>query len=653
MPLSICQTYQKELPFSVSYNLHPDIEIYNLNAELSNRQDDSHIKIIDNDTIVFFDPIIGETFSVHININSIGRWNAIENGDSIWQLQVNSTTGSYMMLIFDDFYLPYGTKLFVYSTNKSQILGPFTDENNYPSRKFTTAPLKTNSLIIEYYKPYYIKDQAKLNIKSVGLIDESFTKDLRDGFGSSDSCMINVMCPEYANWCNQRRSVVLNIRVIELDSTLRRGTCSLLTNEKRDGKPFLLTAFHVVATATEPDGSLSQSAIDELQNWVFIFNYQSPTCLNPMIEPTFEYFISGATYICGRSSAAVTGGTDYALLQLNQKPPSNYNAYYNGWSNNKDDITDTGVGIHHPQWDIKKIAEWKRVSTGINRVTVNYTQGGTQQGSSGSPLFNASGYVIGQLTSGSVKYPCGEKSRGNYGRFDKSWNFGLREELNPNGTHAGGYYDIVSMNGSETCKLNWSFINCNDLHTSDNVGIAISGAIRQYDGVYNAKDYISAENTVIQFGTKVIFEAGIQIVLKPGFSAAAGSNFIAKIGDCELGCSNGKNIGGGNEIGFYNSNETDIIKKNIDAQNEENHVNTKDVIVYPNPNHGIFSIKLPDKKNKLQKIIITDARGVIVYNNSDDNIVTNDIQLSNLVAGIYIISLYYIYKILTSKFAVL
>ena len=47
-------------------------------------------------------------------------------------------------------------------------------------------------------------------------------------------------------------------------------------------------------------------------------------------------------------------------------------------------------------------------------------------------------------------------------------------------------------------------------------------AIRQYDGVYNAKDDISAENTTIQSGTKVVFEAGNKILLKPGFHATAG-----------------------------------------------------------------------------------------------------------------------------------
>jgi len=653
--ISICQNYGKELPFTFLNNLHTNIEMYNLNAELTRIQDESRFEIIENDTIEFSNPIVGETFSVSININNIGTWTEISHGDSIWQLQINSTAGSYMMLIFDDFYLPYGTKLFVYAADKSQIFGPFTDENNYPSRKFSTAPLKTNSLIIEYYKPYYIKEQAKLNVKSVGLIGENFRNN-QGGFGASDPCMINVMCPEYANWCNQRRSVVLNVRVVAIDSTLRRGTSSLLANEKRDGKPFLLTAFHVVATATNPDGSLSQSAIDELQNWVFVFNYQSPTCSNPTTDPTFVYFISGATYICGRSALAITGATDYALLQLNQKPPKNFNAYYNGWSNNKDDITETGIGIHHPLWDIKKIAEWEKTSIGAYRIAGRFTQGGTQQGSSGSPLFNNSGYVIGQLAAGDPQNPCGKKSTGNYGRFGVSWKFGLREELNPTGSHSGGNYDIISMSGDETCKQNWSFNNCNDLHTSDNVGIAIHGSIRQYDGVYNAKDYITAENTTIQPGSekKVVFEAGNQIVLKPGFHATSGSIFTAKIGDCELGCNNGKNVGpDANEMVIENSNNTTAIEKSMNITNVENYVNTQEFVVYPNPNRGVFSIKVSDEENELQKIIITDVRGVVIYNNTEKNIVINEIQLPNPVAGIYIISLYFKDKILTSKFAVL
>jgi hypothetical protein len=649
--LSICQTSNKELPISFLYNLPTNIETYHLNAQLTRIQNETRIEVIEGDTLDFSDPIIGELFSVPININTIGTWTVLDNGDSIWQLQINSTAGTYMMLCFDDFYLPYGTKLFVYAADRSQTYGPFTDENNYPSRKFSTAPLKTNSLIMEYYKPSYVREQAALNVQSVGLIQEDFGT----GFGDSDPCMINAMCPEYNSWCNQRRSVALIIRVQSY--TIRKGTGSLLTNEKRDGKPFFLTAFHVVDT--DGDGSMSQSEIDELQNWVFVFNYQSPGCSNPTIEPSFEYFISGAAYIRGYWVNTFGNGPDYALLQLNQKPPKNYNVYYNGWSNDNDDMTETGVTIHHPKCDIKKIAVWKKRATGgtVSWWRVQFTEGGTQVGSSGAPLFNDSGYVVGQLNSGIPNHPCGSSSRGTYGRFSRAWhNYGLHYELNPSGKKSGGNdIDIISMSGDESCKQDWYFNNCDDLHTSDNIGVELFQQIRQYDGVYNAKNQIKAENTIIQSGTRgVVFEAGNQIILKPGFHAKAGSNFIAKIGDCERGCNNGKSAGIDDyEMIIFNSDTTDIIQKSMPVSVFENNDKVQEFTIYPNPNRGIFSIQLSNEKSELQRIMITDVRGIVVYNNNDTNTVINEIQLPNPVPGIYIISLYFKDKILTSKFAVL
>jgi len=113
-PLSICQTSNKELPISFLYNLPEQIEEYNLKAQLTRVGNETRTKVIDEiDTLDFSDPIIGELFTVSINKNNIGTWTALDNGDSIWRLQINSTEGNYMMLCFDNFYLPYGTKLFV------------------------------------------------------------------------------------------------------------------------------------------------------------------------------------------------------------------------------------------------------------------------------------------------------------------------------------------------------------------------------------------------------------------------------------------------------------------------------------------------------------------------------------------------------------
>jgi V8-like Glu-specific endopeptidase len=640
-------------PYTFSKSLESQVSSYNLTANLQNLESSIRTDTIESDTVVtFYDPIIGEVFPANINQHSHGTWDVLDNNDKIWRLKVNSNAGSYIMLIFNDFYLPKGTSLYIYSSDKTQLLGAFTSKNNTSQNKFTTTPLKCNSLILEYYKPSWVTEQEHLSIQSIGLITKDFANIMNKELGESGDCMINAKCPEYENWCNQRRSVALIIRVLQDGGQIRWCSGSLVTNERRDGKPLLLTAFHCIDN--DPDnGSIEQSEKDEIQNWVFVFNYQSSDCANPTTVPSLMYSISGATYVNSHKKS------DYALLQLNQKPPKNYNVFYNGWSNDKDDMTNTGVCIHHPSGDIKKISEWnKKTSLLVNYWRVKYTAGSTEGGSSGSALFNSSGYVVGQLKMGLAA--CGNNKADYFGRFDKSWHkFGLSWELNPNGTHSGSsQHYISSMSGDETCRDDWYFASGNDLHTSANVNFLNLSSIgtRQYDGVYNAKNSIVAENVTIQAGTSVTFEAGNKIVLKPGFHAEAGSNFVAKIGYCERGCGNGFKMAGGSNPNQPKDDMT-IVQNEQEIENiilEKNkeisdtlYFFDETITIFPNPNDGSFEISLPFKSEEIYRIQVINQTGQIVFEKTSHT--GTEINIPNPIPGMYFVSVVSKGKVFTQK----
>ena len=608
-----------------------------------------------DDSLVVEEPIIGELFPISINPKEQGNWSKLENGDSLWQLEINSLIGEYMMLIFDDFFLPKGSEFFVFSSDKSQVLGAFTSDNNTSNNKFSITPIKSQSIVVEYYHPSSCIEKYRLNIQSVGIINESLENILPEALGSSGDCMINAKCPQYENWCNQRRSVALIIRVLSNGGSIRWCSGSLVTNEKRDGKPLFLTAFHCIDNDPE-NNSIEQSEKDEINNWIFVFNYQSADCNNPSSEPSLQYSISGATYINSNHNS------DYALLQLNSRPPKDYNVYYNGWSNDKDDMTNWGVCIHHPAGDIKKISEWdKETSLKANFWKVKWTEGSTEGGSSGAPLFNNSGYVVGQNYASNGKPACDDKKRNWFGRFDKSWHkYGLSWALNPNGTHSGSsQYYISSMSGDEPCKENWYFASGDDLHTSANVNFTNLSTVgtRMSDGVYNAKNNITAENVTIQSATLVTFEAGQSIVLKPGFVAEAGSNFTAKIGDCERGCGNGLKSA---SKGISSQEEEMIISTTpyVDDEavpeiNEENPKQTEfylfeeEIKVYPNPNDGNFYLDIPLKREDVIKIQIIDNLGKTVFESSLSN--GNEVNIPNPQKGIYFVSVVMKDKIFTQK----
>ena len=98
---------------------------------------------------------------------------------------------------------------------------------------------------------------------------------------------------------------------------------------------------------------------------------------------------------------------------------------------------DTSYLVHHPNADIRKI------STSVNEATIHpnqigwiegyttpahhhfrmkFTEGGHEPGSSGGPLFNQDGYLVGQLHGGSAG--CEATNNAFIGRLSKSWSLG-------------------------------------------------------------------------------------------------------------------------------------------------------------------------------------------------------------------------------------
>jgi hypothetical protein len=159
---------------------------------------------------------------------------------------------------------------------------------------------------------------------------------------------------------------------------------------------------------------------------------------------------------------AAASGSDFFLVLLGTPVPESYNAYFNGWSREVSTPSTSGVSIHHPQGDIKKIsayttplepAVWKGGSK-LAHWLVKWSQtpnghGTTEGGSSGSPLFDSQGRLIGTLTGGDSSCDSAFlESPDWYGMFSYSWDKNgtdsvsvLKYWLDPDSTN------IMSLNG--------------------------------------------------------------------------------------------------------------------------------------------------------------------------------------------------------------
>jgi len=380
--------------------------------------------------------------ATNFTLENAGTWTELPNGDRVWRLKIEAKDALGLCFLFKNFHLPNGSRLFMYNENKTVVKGAYSSMNNLPHQKFMTGMIEEEVAILEYFEPKYSKGKGSFEIYQVmqAYHPERMKSDYEfqtyTGFGESLDCEKEINCTPGNIVQNQKRGVVR----IRTAYTNALGWCSgtLINNTSNDGTPYILTANHCGnPTGFTPDYT----------QWRFDFNYEFPTCASSPIEPDFQSLHS-AQLISNREES------DFLLLSLYTFVPNNVNAYFNGWDRS-DAIPQNADMVHHPAGDVKKHSQaysqpitihsseimWDNVvTTPPNyhfRAIMNY--GTMEQGSSGCPIFNQDGRVIGQLHGGNAN--C-EIKISYHGRFHKSWDDGanstsrLQDWLDPIGTGA-------------------------------------------------------------------------------------------------------------------------------------------------------------------------------------------------------------------------
>lgn len=385
----------------------------------------------------FTDPI-----AVDLSPATAGEWTDLPDGSALWRLKIRSEGALALAFLYDQFYLPPGATLFMYSEDHRQLLGAYTFQNNRTSGKFMTGLISGTAAIIEYYEPAAVAGQGRLHLFR---IDRAYRRDFAEsdlpgvkryagnampGFGTSLDCNVNANCPAGESYRKQQRSVCRILVVVEEGIGLCTGT--LINNTKQDGTPYVLSGFHC------QDG---YTPLYEF--WRFDFNYESPGCDNPATEPFFDAVL-GCQPVAGRQA------NDMLLLEVTTPIPPSYNVYLAGW-NRRTAAPTSAVGLHHPVGDIKKIStitsgirvfsgpiNWNnQVQTPANHhFTMNFTTGTFEVGSSGSSLFDPAGLIVGTLHGGN---PSCDSTQAFYARLALAWDGGgtpetrLKDWLDPLG----------------------------------------------------------------------------------------------------------------------------------------------------------------------------------------------------------------------------
>lgn len=399
---------------------------------------------------------IGVSIPVDLNLNNSGTWiNLPDNNGSLWRLSLRSESALAIGLSYRDFFLPEGATLFIYNKDKSMILGAYTEINNIDNRSFANEYIQGDEFTLELFVPENRVNQVALNISSV----EYFYRGINfpNQSKSSDYCEVDINCPEGANWQDEKKGICkIDIKI---GSAWFNCTGSLMNNTKNDCKPYILLADHCIYYGGYPSAS-------DYNSWVFRFHYERTTCggsTNAAVKT-----MTGCALKAHDTYGQTYTGSDFCLVQLNSTIPTTHNVYYYGWDRSTS-ASSSGVGIHHPSADVMKISTYTTTLTNSNYGTTHWKvywaatvteHGVTEEGSSGSPLFNSSGRVVGTLTGGS-SYCSTPNDPDHYGKFSKHWDANgsvpakrLKDWLDP--TPSTG---VTYVNGIATCNSAGIFEN--------------------------------------------------------------------------------------------------------------------------------------------------------------------------------------------------
>ncbi|WP_052115810.1 trypsin-like serine peptidase [Porphyromonas crevioricanis] len=380
----------------------------------------------------------------------------VQVGDrSVWTLRLKSHGAYSLNVLFGEYQLPPEAELYVYTP--FGVKGAYTDQNNNPSGILAVAPLAGDEITIECSWPTnpdkLLPDNMRLKITELNHAYKDLSQLRVHDVGepwhtlSGLDCAPNVAGHPEVN--EQSRSVLL--MVVE-----GRVVCSgaLINNTASDGTPYVLTASHCYNRNFAFTGIEGESA-RIARTTVFFFGFESPLAKS-FIRGSEELTLSGAELI------AFNEKRDMCLLRITGLPkdregkdlpiPAAYKPYFAGWN-----ISGTPPApyttIHHPLAAVKRYSRsdspislksfnagkytWRDVHWHIKQWQI----GTTAPGSSGAPLFDGNGLIIGALSGG--RSYCPTPYNDFFWALNKSWDtdtgnplHSLRDKLDKSGSGA-------------------------------------------------------------------------------------------------------------------------------------------------------------------------------------------------------------------------
>ena len=332
-----------------------------------------------------------------------GIWEETGDGGILWQVRFTSENAFAISFEYEEFYIPKGSELYVYTPEYEMINGAYTHLNNSEHQHFATPLIKGDIAIIEYYQPAGVEGEFSLIITEI-IHDYRDIMDFSNN-GRDWECGVNVICETGEMY----QDAINSVAFLDMGGFICSG--AMVNNVRQDLTPYFLTAWHCV------DG-------DNPSTFRFYFHKEATSCENTWSSLGPNAYSSDLV----ADSDGIPGG-DWALLLINDDIEDDWGVFYAGWDATEEHPL-ISCGVHHPGGSGKKInydddtaygAWWDNAADGLTHWQVNWDEGGSEGGSSGSPVFNDRFQIVGQLTGGAGE--CDGDWPDYYGKFYLGWNW--------------------------------------------------------------------------------------------------------------------------------------------------------------------------------------------------------------------------------------
>ena len=429
----------------------------------------------------------GFKHEVNYSPENSGIWEETTDGGLLWQISFKSKDAFALSFEYDKFFIPEGGELYIMTPDYEMVQGAYTQLNNSNTRRFATPHLKGDTALIEYYQPP--NTQGEFSFIIIEIIHDY--RDIMDfsSNGRDWECGVNVICETDETY----QGAINSVAFLDMGAYICSG--AMVNNVRQDLTPYFLTAWHCV------DG-------DNPSTFRFYFQKEASSCENTWSSLGPYAYSSDLV----ADSDGIPGG-DWALLLIDDEIEEDWEVFYAGW-----DATENypliSCGVHHPGGSGKKInydddtaygAWWDNAADGLTHWQVNWDDGGSQGGSSGSPVFNDRFQIVGQLTGGAGE--CDATWPDYFGKFYLGWNWEMETNrrmidwLDPDYTGTlvidGTYVEVTGLTGDLNSDDAVNILDIIQLANMILFGEYADNADLNGDGTLNILDIVAIVNIIL------------------------------------------------------------------------------------------------------------------------------------------------------------